>query len=276
MNSNKSKFPIIIAVAVILAAGIFSFILLRGIQDNVNVVVPKEDLAAYSFVGESDVDFVGVPKASVTEYDLTEDEFQNEYEGEVVISAPVLSQQRIDNRYIAADSASFAVVLPDERIVAATSSVAGAAVGTIQAGDVVDINAGGGLSVSEGGSSQYAKVLCIATQPSGCSAVLPPGVNINANDNDETTGVTQAPVIVLLATVAADASAISGQEVTLALNPFCRVDKEGYFTSPREGTGDNRFMCRAPADRLASRPPADQVNQDNQQANDVQQPITEP
>ena len=257
MQRKPSKLPLIVGVVFIVAAGIAIFGILKGVQDSVTVMTATQNLPAYSFVDSSDLEATAVPQASVTPNDLTEDEFVDQYDSEIAILGPVLAGQRIDKRYIPeAKNASFAVVLPDERVVAATSTVAGAAVGTIQAGDVVDVNSESSGISSSAATSSFAKVLCIATQPSGCQGVLPPGVKINADDSDSgsSRSTSDSPVIVLLAVPQEDAAGISGQSVTLALDPFCRVDNSGYFFSPREADGED-FLCKAPSDRLASRGP---------------------
>lgn len=262
MQRKPSKLPLILGTVFLLAGGIAIFGLLKGISDSVNVMTAAKDLPAYSFVKSGDLEVTSVPSGSVTESDLTEEEFKDKYKEELVILGPVLKGQRIDQRIVPdGDASSFAVVLPDERVVAATSTVAGAAVGTVQAGDVVDVLVGSndGSSLASG---SFAKVLCIGTNPSDCRGILPPGVKINADDTDSgsTRASSDAPVLVLLA-VAEENASVAGQSVTLALNPFCRVDKNGYFYSPREDQGDD-FLCQAPSDRLAARGPLQKAAQD--------------
>jgi hypothetical protein len=220
-------------------------------------MVAKDNIPAFSFVGEDDLEAKSVPKGSVEDDDLTKDEF-DDLEGTFVTSSPILSGQRIDNRYvISGDNSGFGGVLPDERIVAATSSVAGAAVGTIQAGDVVDIGGQDGQSFAN-----YAKVLCVSKTAAGCSSVLPSGSDINASDSN-TGNDDENAVVLLLATFNSEAGSVAGQNVVLALNPFCRVDQQGYFYSPRGAEGQD-FLCDAPKDRIASQ----RDNQDNQTTTD--------
>lgn len=255
---KSSKLPAIIGGLFIIAAGIAVFMVLKGVSNDVNVMTAKSDIAAYSFVDSSDLTATPVPEASVTSDDLTESEFNDKYHGKFTIAAPVLSGQRIDVRDIPKqDNASFGAVLPDERVVAVTSTVPGAAVGTIQAGDVVDVamDSTTGLSGTGANASSFDKVLCIASSASGCQGVLPPGVDINAPSDSSTSSVNNNPVLVLLAVPENDASGIAGQNVDLSLNPFCSVDNQGYFTSPQRDEG-SKFLCQAPSDRIASNPPA--------------------
>src|SRR5690606_5480272 len=139
----------------------------------------------------------------------------------------------IDKRYIPKEkNASFAVTLPDERIVAVTSTIAGAAIGTVQAGDVVTVSTSS--SPLSGGeiTSEYAKVLCITSTPSGCQGILPPTVSVNSVKLDESDGPSARgsgdKVIALLSVAEQDAQDLAGaSEATLTLNPFCRVDADG-------------------------------------------------
>jgi len=263
-RKRTPKISLIVGSILILLAGVFAYQLLVAAQNNVDIVVPAKDLAAYSFIDSGDLTTLGVPQGSVTDNDLTASEFEDQFNGEAVITSPILQDQRIDKRSIASgDNASFAVVLPDERVVAVNSTVSGAAVGTIQAGDVVDVTTtGSGLS-SAATASGYDKVLCIGTQPSDCQGILPPGVklNVDSESDNESAAAGDSPVTVLLAVPANDASLISGQSVNLSLNPFCRVDAEGYFYSPRKDSGLD-FRCKAPSDRLAARGPQSDETED--------------
>jgi len=243
-GSRTARWPIVIVFIFATVAIIGLAQLIYGLADTTKVMVAKGDIAAYSFVGPDDLASSDVARGSVNSDDLTEDEFSNLGESFVTSSA-VLSGQRIDSRNVIDGDVSFGGVLPDERIVAATSTVAGAAVGTIQAGDVVDIGGGDGQGLSD-----YAKVLCIAASASGCSNVVPAGTDINAGDEESGSSRDQT-VILLLAVRDGDAGTVAGQEVVLSLNPFCRVDSEGFFVSPRGDKGE-AFICRVPADRLAS------------------------
>jgi hypothetical protein len=242
MQDRVSKLPLIIGIAFVVLAGVGAFFAISRSQNNEAIMVAKTDLSAYSFVGPDQLEAQSVPQASIGSDDLTKAEFED-LKSQIVITGPFLAGQRIDQRYIVdSDNASFAGVLPDERVVAANSTASGSAVGTIQAGDVVDVTVDGGEA-----EVPFAKVICIATEPSGCQGVLPAGVNINAADsgNDQSEG----SVLLLLAVPEFDASSIAGQSVTLALNPFCRVDNEGFFYSPRGAEG---LQCTTPSGRDAS------------------------
>lgn len=245
MPDRISKVPLILGIIFVILAGIGAFLAISRAQNNGEIMVASEDIAAYSFVGPDQLKAQSVPKSSITGDDLTKAEFED-INSKAVITGPFLAGQRIDQRYIVAgDGASFAGVLPDERVVAASASVTGAAVGTIQAGDVVDINVDGGTSLVD-----FAKVLCIATEPSGCRALLPGGVKLSVNDSSQEQGASQGESVLLLFAVPADlASEVSGKSVTLSLNPFCRVDTKGFFYSPQAQEG---FRCQAPGGRDAS------------------------
>lgn len=257
--AKRSKIvPVIIGLVLIAIAGIGFYRAYIGVQNLDNVMVAPEDMAAFTFVTKEDLEIKAVPESSITSDDLTEDEYDTNYvtdgvdEG-TVLTDSILAGQRIDERQVAENAEqSFAVVLPDERVVAANTTVAGAALGTIRAGDVVDVSSGSGtVGTTGGGSSDYAKVICIATAASQCESVLPPGVRLGSGDSGGSSsdiGSDEAGVIVLLAVDAPDAISIAGQSVTLSLNPFCRVDRSGYFVSTREGADG----CSPPSERMAS------------------------
>lgn len=233
----------IIGLIFIVCAGVAAWVAITRAQNTEEIMVAGKDLAAYSFIRSGDLKAEAVSKSSITDNNLTKAEFED-MKSEAVISSAFLEGQRIDTRNVLDDeSSSFAVVLPDERVVAATSTVTGAAVGTIQAGDVVDIN-------NEDSISRFGKVICIATEPSGCKGVLPAGVTINADDSGDSQG--EGSVLVLLAVPAEEATSIAGKAVNLALNPFCRVDNDGFFYSPRESE-NGQFDCTPPPGRQASR-----------------------
>jgi len=241
-RKSSSKSPAVIAGILIIVISIGFYQAVVAAKAEKNVVTAKTDLPAYSFVSDADLEFTPVPKGSITENDITEDEYHELYgENGLVLTERVLAGQRIDKREVAeGPQESFSVVLPDERVVAATTTLEGAAVGTIQAGDVVDVSSEGG-DMSGGGLVEFAKVICIANTPSGCAGVLPPGVDLSASGSGEN-------VIVLLAVPRDSAEAVSGRQVSMALNPFCRVDRSGYFVATREGAEPE---CKAPG-RMAS------------------------
>ena len=241
--------PTVIGIVLMLGVGIAIAFAYQQARNTDNVMAAATDLAAFSFVDKEDLEVLAVPKASITDNDLTESEYDELYgDGGMVLTGLSLQGQRIDTREVASGpQESFSVVLSDERVVAATTTLSGAAVGTIQAGDVVDIASEGG-SLDGGVLSDYAKVICIASTAAGCSGVLPPGVDLTAA-GDEDTG----EINLLLAVEGQSANSISGQQVSLSLNPFCRVDRSGYFYSPR---GSEGASCDAPNSREAARNPA--------------------
>lgn len=261
--------PLIIAVVLIGIAGIGFYRAIVGVQNLKPVLVAPEDLAAYTFVTKEDLKVVDVPEASITPEDLTVEEYDERYvvDGEdrgTVLTDSVLADQRIDERQVAEDpEKSFAVVLPDERVVAANTTMTGGALGTIRAGDIVDISTDSGtVGTESGGSSSFAKVICIATDPSQCESVLPPGVRLETSQESDNVSGDDSDVTLLLAVAEGDASAIAGRSVTLSLNPFCRVDRNGFFISTRT---DEQAACTPPSSRLASQGVREQEAADAQE-----------
>lgn len=256
MQKSKTKtFPLIIGVIICAIAAIAFFFAFVGVKNETNIMTAKENLPSFTNVTSAELEVTPVSQSSVTDTDLTEDEFKDEYNGEFAITSSFLAGQRIDTRRIPEDSnASFGIVLPDERVVAVTSSLAGVAGALVTAGDVVDTQitdqGGGGNTIASTGD----KVLCIAVTASDCQNVIPDGVSI-PEDDSQSSG--QEDVIVILAVPEGDAGTLAGQPVNLALNPFCTVDTSGYFESPRGDQG-KEFTCRSSDGRLAGKPqPAD-------------------
>lgn len=254
-RTRNSRLPTIIVAILIIVVGIGFYQAVVLAKNEVNVVTAAHDLPAYSFVSDPELEFKPVPRGSVGDTDLTEEEYRERYgDNGMVLTAQVLAGQRIDEREVATGpQESFSVVLPDERVVAATTTLAGAAVGTIQAGDVVDVSTDGGL---DGGADvQFSKVICIANSAAGCRGVLPPGVDLSATGTSE-------GISLLLAVPSEAADSIAGKQVTLALNPFCRVDRTGHFLPTREGAEE---QCAAP-DRMA----AEALGESAAQSDDVE------
>jgi Flp pilus assembly protein CpaB len=249
MNQKTKTAPLIVGIILCVVAAVAFFLALTRVRDESNIIVAKENIAAFSYVDQSNSEPVGVPKSSITENDITEKEF-NDLENKFATSTSFLAGQRIDKRSIVKGESSFGVVLPDERVVAVTSTVSGIGGGLIKPGDIVDVQIGGG-SASGGNQtvSEFSKVLCVALDPNECQDVVPDGVKVPTSQTNS------EQIMVVLATPENDAASIAGQEVTLSLNPFCRVDARGYFFSPRASEGSG-FRCAPDPSRLASKPPA--------------------
>lgn len=255
---NKKVVPIAAAVLIILA-GVGFYSAIQAATQPESVMVAVSNIPAFTNVQSSQLKAESVPKGSVTSEDLTQSEYQSEYirsHKPLIVTMEILSGQRIDRRVIATSArSSFDIVSPDERVIAVTSSTAGAALGTINAGDVVDVSTSSNAGSSGGASTTFAKVICISTSVTGCAGVLPPGVSltISSSGSSSTTTPGQGQVYVLLSVAATDATALAGQNVNLALNPFCVVGS----TAP--GIRPDQFVsaipnvpCQAPANRDAT------------------------
>lgn len=260
MNNKPKKLPLIIGIGICAVAAIAFFFAYVNVRNESKIMVAKDNLAAFTYVTADDVEAVGVPKASITDNDLTEDEWKEDYNEKFTITRPFLANQRIDQRNIPSDEeTSFGVVLPDERVIAVTSTVAGISGGLITAGDVVDVqisssSATGGNNTT---ASEFAKVLCVAASADDCQGVIPDGVNVPSDEENSGTN-SDGNMMVVLAAEEGEAASIAGQAVNLALNPFCQVGSDGYFISPRQGQA---FACNA-GDRLAAKAPAEDAPAD--------------
>lgn len=250
MNPSKTKtLPLIAGILLCLVAAVAFFLAFTNSRSQSNIMVAKDNISAFSYVDSSNVEASAVADSSITDNDLTEEEFQDLGE-KFAVTDSFLAGQRIDSRAIAEETSSFGVVLPDERVVAVTSTLAGISGGLIKAGDIVDVQSGGSSSDGAGDTvSGFAKVLCVALDPNECQGVIPDGVSVPRGDQQ-----TGEQILVILATQQDEAGLISGKEVTLSLNPFCRVDSRGYFISPRRSQGQD-FVCAPDASRLASQRP---------------------
>lgn len=247
---SSNKIWLIAALAAALGVMAMFYSAWNSYFSTTQVVVAARNLSPYLAVDSSAITSTGVPTKSVTKYDLTWKTYQDNYVKKGVALIPlvqVLAGQRVETGAVATTpQASFSIVKPDERIVAVTTSSAGAALGAVAPGDVVDVQTAnlGGTSAQ---SSSFAKVLCISTAPGACNGVLP-GQKLDTGDSSSaSTG--SSSVKVLLAVDANDAPSLAGATATLAVNPYCGVDQYGSFISLRKDA-----PCQVPQNRLASIP----------------------
>jgi hypothetical protein len=247
--------PIMIASGLIIVAGIVFYLTLVGVQQLVPVMTATSEIPAYSTIKQGQLGTIQLPKKAVDEQPwlLTEDEYQHDYvdaKRPLVTTARIFKGEAIDtNRVARVPQRSFAVVLPDERVVAASTTLSGSVIGAVQPGDVVDISSSG-----DGGASvTAAKVLCITTVADGCQGVLPASINPSTAGGGSSGGGgiganQQANVSLILAVPAGDAASVAGSTVTLNLNTYCSFNEKGLFTNNRAD-----FKCEVPGDRLASK-----------------------
>lgn len=248
---KRLNLPLIISVVLILVAGVGYYKAFTGAQDLVDVVVAGTDLPPFIAVQEAQLSHVNLSSSSVRPGDMTWQYYKEHYgsaadASQIIPVYTVVAGQVLDINVLAkSPQESFSIVLPDERVVAVTSSIAGAALGTIQPGDVVDAQTSG-----SGGASivaAFAKVLCIATSSSGCRGVLPAGQDVIAGVKDTSYASNGGPIKLLLVVAATDANELAGKDVALSLNTQCGIDQYGYFTQARAS-----YPCAAPSDRDAS------------------------
>jgi hypothetical protein len=251
-----------IAGFLIIIAGVAFYQMQRAAANEAPVVVASGNIEPYSIVKGDQVRKAMVAESSITREDLEWSEYEDQYlarDRPLVVTQQVLSGQRLDERVIARDGKeSFAVVSPDERVVGVSTEIPGAVLGKIHVGDVVDATAEGS-GASEGAVAKFAKVLCISLEPNGCH-VRTGGVG-GAGSDDPTTGGGR-PVKMLLAVEENVAGAIAGGEVTVSLNPFCRiaVNAEGNI-EPGDFLGE---QCLVSSERYASatRAPSAETNEE--------------
>ena len=253
---------------VVALVGFFSAF--KSAKDEGTVVVAKTNLPAFRAIASGDIEYRNVPKASIGDHDLTKAEYEKQYLAKVdgksvqgqepkvfVPTAQILAGNRVDDRQAAKDpKASFAIISTDERVVAVTTTISGAAVGTIHAGDVVDVTQAGTSGSGTGAAANFAKVLCISDKIDGCKGVREPDISIAADTSKQGSGSDEQPVNVLLAVSDEDATSLAGQTVALALNPFCKVDETGHFAkrddSPNDCQIDPEEMDREAAQNATS------------------------
>lgn len=250
----KNKIIIIFAGALILLAAVGYLAAFKKAQDQVSVMVASKNLPAFIVVQESDLTVAQIPAGALSPNDLSEADYQADYVAKkvpLIPTMPVLVDAQLDKRAIAdKPQASFGIVLPDERVIAVTSSVSGAALGVIQPGNIVDVHTAGSGS-GDAFVSSFAKVLCISPDPNGCKGVLASGQSSTiGGDGNSKLANDGGPVKVLLVVDEGDAAQLAGEEVSLSLNTFCAVSPEGYFASTRED-----MPCKVPTGRLGSSRP---------------------
>ena len=243
---RSSKFPLVAGVLLLVVVVAGFFMAYQSVKDEGTVVVAAKDLPAFRPVTDGDIEYRKVPRASITEHDLTQTEYEEQYGTDTpfVPTAQVLAGNRIDDRNAAKNpKASFAIISPDERVVAVTATLSGAAVGTIRAGNIVDVTQAGSSASGGGAAANFAKVICISDKVDGCKNVIAPGLSVSAETKE---GNREEPVNVLLAVADEDAPALAGQAVALALNPFCEVGEDGMF---RERAG-SPVPCQIDPDEM--------------------------
>lgn len=144
--------------------------------------------------------------------------------GKLYTVTNLLPGQIIDKMAVQANAtASYQIVLPDERVVGVTTDLSGAIGGTLRSGDVVTalLDSGGGLTATQ--AAQFAKVISI-----GVGANAGKGV---AGTTAPVAGDGASGIQVLLAVDKNDAALAAGKNVRIVLNPFCAV----VGADPREG-----------------------------------------
>lgn len=235
MMKRIKNLPLVISIVLIGVAGFGFFSIIQGLRNDVTILVAKDNMSAFTYVYKSDFNTLDVPEAVITPQMLTEAEYDDLYvkdetgDDGTVLTYPFLKEQWIIEAGISKDpEGTFAVVLPDERVASVTTSVTGAGLGTINSGDVVTVSSaddGYGTSFAD---VEYAKVLCITTQSNGCAKVLPSGTDVK-DDSPISSSGQEGPFFLLLAVPRAVAAGISGKEVALTQDPFCRVGAKGQF-----------------------------------------------
>jgi len=241
------------AAVMIVVAGILVVAFLSAASKTTAVMTASADLSPYLSARSGQLAVTNVPAKSVTSDDLTQAEYQSEYVAQNLSVVPlltILSGQRIDKRAVAlVPEQSFAVVLPDEAVVAVNSSLSGALNGGIKAGDIVDVilnsNSGGSGAAPE---SNFAKVLCVGTTLADCAGVTPTAAKFTKTKVTDSTA-TSGPIKVLLAMNKDDAPQFAGQPVAFSLNPLCAFDANGFFVSTRPGKA---MACTPPATRAGA------------------------
>jgi hypothetical protein len=258
---KRLSLPLIASIALIAIAGVGYYLAFAKAQNSVSIAVANKTLQPFMAAASGDIVKAEVPKGSLGTNDLTWADYESKYANanlQVLPSLTILEGQRIDQRELSTgDQISFGIVLPDERVIAVTSSVAGADLGVVQPGAVVDVTATGGSSGTDGVVSPYVKVLCISASDTGCRGVLGAGqqLSIGGSKSSTSTSSSGGPVKILLAVPASDAIKFAGTSVSLSLNTFCSVDQSGHFVSLRTD-----HPCQAPAGREASKAPKTPVS----------------
>lgn len=257
MRNRRFPLSAVLGVVLMFIAFFGIFVGINGFMKKTTIMVANGNLAAF-VDARSHLRFQAVPTASVTSNDITAAEYDSSYKSQPVLPlVPVLDGQRLDKRIVAVSPLSF--VLPDERVIGVTASLAQAAGGNIRSGSVVDVQgANNGLSSASG--SQFDKVLCVSQNPADCSTLVPGSTFKSSKSGGGLVsggGSSSGPTVYLaLAVPTADALTLGGEQVSLSLDPFCAVDRNGYFVSVQP----NR-PCAAPQGRQASSPPANETQQ---------------
>lgn len=250
---KRIPLPAIVGIALMFIALVAFFMATSAFQQKTSIMVAGSDLAPF-VRADSSLQAVAVPKASVTSNDLTQSDYRKDYADKNIPVIPViqfLKGQRLDKNAIAVNAqASFASVLPDERVISVSATLTGSVLGTPGPGDVVDVEAVGSASDGSSISSQFDKVLCVTDKATGCKNVVPASAVTSSTKTSGGLGSGgTASLFMLLAVPTADALQLAGQQVAVSLNPFCKVGPAGRFYSVQQSQ-----PCSAPQGRIASTP----------------------
>lgn len=223
-NNSTLYIGLMLAVAVAILVGVF----ITNIQAKGQIMVAKQDVPAFSTVTSAQLEAQTVPKDSITESDLTKEQFDKASAGgrALVNRIELLKGQRVPTGAVAASrNGSLSAVKQNERVVSLNATFAGSVAGIAQAGSVVDVYAGAGGGADNTGSvvAENAKVLALGVGGAAAANVRP-----GANKADSENNAAGDSLVVVLAVPTSDAAALLAlSQASLALDPRLSFTENG-------------------------------------------------
>lgn len=187
-------------------------VFLAGLRPaEMQALVPKENIPAFRQVTRDMLTSIAIPESkSLQGQVFTSADFTQQKGPVYAVSNLGAGQLIYDNQIDGNQVKSYQIVSPGERVVAVTTTFAGALAGTLQPGNVVDVE-------GDEGSARDAKVISVGV---GSAA----GQGVGGVNNPVGASEDSKQIVVMLAVSQGDAPGIAGQEVLMTLNPFCRVE----------------------------------------------------
>ena len=221
---GQSNPTLIIGILLAVAVGVLFWVLTTQLQEKGQVMVAKGNIPAFSTITAAQLEAQTVPKDSITEGDLSKQEFDKRTSsGQGLVNRiELIAGQRVPLGAVGASSTgSLAAVKQGERVVSLNATFAGAVAGIAVAGSVVDVYSGAGAGNDGAVVVENAKVLALGA---GNSA----GANVRPGNKLQGEEGSSNEIVVVLAVPSEDAEKLlSLAQASLALDPRLSFTENG-------------------------------------------------
>jgi len=193
-------------------------------------MIAKGNIPAFSTITPGILEAQTVPKESITDGDLTLEQFEKNSAGgnSLVNRIELIAGQRVPLGAVTESSTgSLAAVKNGERVIALNATFSGSVAGIAIAGSVVDVYAGAGAGAQNGSQAivENAKVLALGVGAAATANVRP---GVKSKDQSQSDTSTGEGIVVVLIVPASDAAALLAlSQASLALNPRLSFTENG-------------------------------------------------